>query len=281
MEAWLLQQEPVLRLVAFFSIFALIAWWEWKRPRRTMRLTRRQRWPANLGIVALNTLVVRLLFPVAAVAWAAHVHEQGWGLLNIWGISGLAAVVLGVVVMDGIIYLQHVMVHAVPMLWRLHQVHHADPAYDVTTGARFHPVEIVLSMGIKFITILWLGPPAAAVLLFEVILNGMAMFNHGNIRLPLAVDRLLRLLLVTPDVHRVHHSTIPSEANSNFGFNLSIWDRLFGTYKAQPELGHEQMEIGITTHQGPNTHSFWGLLTLPMAQKPDRYALNRRWSDPS
>ncbi|ABK43519.1 sterol desaturase-related protein [Magnetococcus marinus MC-1] len=280
MDSWLLQQEPTLRVVAFFSIFLLIAVWEWWRPRRVPRHPRMQRWPANLGLVLINTLLVRLLFPMAAVVWAAQVQQQGWGLLQMWSLPSLWALLLGVVLLDGVIYLQHVLVHALPLLWRLHQVHHADPDYDVTTGARFHPIEILLSMGIKFAAILCLAPPPAAVLLFEVILNGMAMFNHGNITLPLGLDRLLRWLVVTPDMHRVHHSTLPSEANSNFGFNLSLWDRLFGTYTAQPKRGHVAMEIGITTHQGPHTRSLLGMLRLPWQTAQDRYALTRRWSDP-
>jgi len=187
------------------------------------------------------------------------------------------AILITVVAMDLVIYLQHVMVHAVPLLWRLHRVHHADLDYDLTTGARFHPLEIILSMLIKFATILLLGPPLAGVILFEVILNGMAMFNHGNIRLPLALDRVLRRLLVTPDMHRVHHSVEDDEANSNFGFSLSIWDRLFGTYRDQPRAGHEGMTIGIHKYRDPRlVDRLPGMLALPFIGPVSGYAINRR-----
>jgi sterol desaturase/sphingolipid hydroxylase (fatty acid hydroxylase superfamily) len=171
-------------------------------------------------------------------------------------------------------------VHAVPTLWRLHRVHHADLDYDLTTGARFHPIEIVLSMLIKFATIVVLGPPVVAVIIFEVLLNGMAMFNHGNVRLPLGLDRVLRLLVVTPDMHRVHHSVEDNETNSNFGFNLSLWDRLFGTYIAQPREGHQGMTIGIHQYRDPRQVArLPGMLLLPFVGKVTGYAINRReWS---
>jgi sterol desaturase/sphingolipid hydroxylase (fatty acid hydroxylase superfamily) len=197
--------------------------------------------------------------------------------MNHLGIDGVWAIVIAIVILDMAIYLQHVMVHAVPLLWRLHRVHHADLDYDVTTGARFHPIEIVLSMLIKFAVILLLGPPVVAVILFEVILNGMAMFNHGNIRLPLPLDRVLRMLLVTPDMHRVHHSVEDDEANSNFGFNLSIWDRLFGTYIAQPRAGHEGMTIGIHKYRDMKWCGWLpGMLSMPFVGRISSYAINRR-----
>ena len=244
-EQWVLANEPAIRLGFFLGVFALIALWEAVMPRRKRVLTRLLRWSNNLGIVFLNTAILRLLFPIAAVGLAAMGVEQNWGILNHLDWPFALEVVVAVVAMDFVIWLQHVLVHAVPVLWRLHRVHHADLEYDVTTGARFHPIEIVISMLIKFATLLVLGPPVVAVVIFEVVLNAMAMFNHGNIRLPVSVDRLLRILFVTPDMHRVHHSTEEDEANSNFGFNLSIWDRMMGTYIAQPRKGHEAMEIGI------------------------------------
>jgi sterol desaturase/sphingolipid hydroxylase (fatty acid hydroxylase superfamily) len=188
-----------------------------------------------------------------------------------------------VVLLDLIIYLQHVMVHAVPALWRLHRVHHADPDFDVTTGARFHPLEIILSMLIKFATIIVLGPPVVAIVIFEVLLNGMAMFNHSNVRLYPAIDRLLRLAIVTPDMHRVHHSVEDDEANSNFGFNLSLWDRVFGTYRQQPRAGHEGMTIGIHKYNQPGQVSWLpGMLWLPFVGRITGYAINRRqWSEQS
>ena len=282
MEQWILENEPVIRLSFFFGVLLLIALWEIAAPRRALSMSKPVRWASNLGIVALNTVVLRLLFPLAAVAFAAVAAENGWGLLNLIEIHPLLALVIAIVVLDFFIWLQHVMVHAIPVLWRLHRMHHADLDYDLTTGARFHPLEIVLSMGIKFAAILLLGPPVLAVLLFEIILNAMAMFNHGNIRLPLGLDRLLRLLVVTPDMHRVHHSVQDDEANSNFGFNLSIWDRLFGTYKAQPDLGHEGMQIGLDRFREQRDNTLPQMLVQPFIGDAGDYAINRRsWKKPT
>jgi len=269
-----LANEAAIRLAAFFGIFALMAAWELAAPRRTRLHTRMQRWSANLGLVAFNTVLVRLLFPFAAVAFATLAAQRGWGLLNNIDLPGWLALMLAVVAMDFAIWLQHVMVHAVPVLWRLHQVHHADPDYDLTTGARFHPLEIILSMLIKFAVIAVIGAPAAAVLVFEVLLNATAMFNHGNVRLPAALDIGLRLLLVTPDMHRVHHSTDHTEANSNFGFNLSLWDRLFGTYRAAARLPQESMQIGVAGLTGdPRCVSLPGMLAIPFTNDGDGYAI--------
>jgi len=279
MQAFIEAQEEIIRLSFFLGIFAAVALWELAAPRRALTVSKAVRWLNNLGLVVLNTLLLRLLFPAAAVGVAAWASDQGWGLLNHLQVPFWPAVVIAVVVMDFVIWLQHVMVHAIPLLWRLHRVHHADLDYDVTTGARFHPIEIVLSMLIKFAAILLLGPPLVAVILFEVILNGMAMFNHGNIRLPLGLDRVLRMLLVTPDMHRVHHSVEDDETNSNFGFNLSVWDRLFGTYRDQPRQGHDGMTIGIHHYREPAEVSWLpGLMTLPFKAHIGSYAINgRRW----
>jgi sterol desaturase/sphingolipid hydroxylase (fatty acid hydroxylase superfamily) len=239
------------------------------------------RWTSNLGIVVLNTLLLRLVFPLAAAGMAAFAATNGWGLLNHFQVPVWLAVPIAVVAMDFVIWLQHVMVHAVPALWRLHRVHHADLDYDVTTGSRFHPIEIGLSMLIKFATITVLGPPVLAVVIFEVLLNATAMFNHGNIRLPGSLDRVLRWFVVTPDMHRVHHSIDDDESNSNFGFNLPWWDRLFGTYKDQPRAGHVAMTIGIRGHRDPNEVArLDGMLLLPFRGEVEGYAINRRyWSD--
>ncbi len=274
------QYEVAIRLGFFFGIFAVMALWEIVAPRRALTVSKAVRWANNLGLVFVNSLVLRILFPAAAVGVAAFTAEQGWGLLNYYPLPFALSVVLAVVAMDFIIYLQHVLVHAVPVLWRLHRVHHADLDYDVTTGARFHPIEIILSMLIKFATILVLGPPIVAVVIFEVVLNAMAMFNHGNVCLPIGLDRVLRLLVVTPDMHRVHHSVEDNEANSNFGFNLSIWDRILGTYIAQPRGGHEGMTIGIHQYREPKQVSWLpGMLALPFIGKISGYAINRReWS---
>ena len=282
-EQFVLANEPLIRMGFFFGVFALVALWELASPRRALQLTRQQRWTANLGIVLLNTVIVRLLFPAAAVGMAALGVEKGWGLLNNFTVPFWLAVPLAVVAMDFVIWLQHVMVHAVPALWRLHRVHHADLDYDLTTGARFHPIEIVLSMGIKFATITLLGAPVLAVVIFEVLLSACAMFNHGNIRLPAAVDRALRWFLVTPDMHRVHHSVEDDESNSNFGFNLTWWDRLFGTYREQPRAGQLGMTIGIHDHTDPHEVArLPGMLMLPFKGQITDYAINRRnWSAPS
>jgi len=276
------QHEISIRLGFFFGIFAVMALWEAAAPRRALTVSKVVRWTNNLGLVFLNSLVVRLLFPAAAVGMAAFAAEHGWGLLNHCSLPFALSVVLAVVALDFIIYLQHVLVHAVPALWRLHRVHHADLDYDVTTGARFHPIEIVLSMLIKFASIIVLGAPVLAVVIFEVVLNAMAMFNHGNVSLPRGLDRIVRLFVVTPDMHRVHHSTEDNEANSNFGFNLSIWDRLFGTYIDQPREGHDNMTIGIHQYRDPKQVSWLpGMLALPFVGRVTGYAINRReWSKP-
>ncbi|MFI5399816.1 MAG: sterol desaturase family protein [SAR324 cluster bacterium] len=240
-----LAHEPAVRAGLFIAILAAMAVWEWIAPRRPRSLPRRGRWPGNLGIVVLDTAAARLLFPTTAVALALAGERHGWGLLNRVGWPNWAAVAVAVAILDLAIYLQHVLFHAVPALWRLHRVHHSDVDFDVTTGTRFHPVEIALSLGIKFMVVAALGAPALAVLIFEALLNATSLFNHGNVRIPARADRLLRRLLVTPDMHRVHHSAVPQETNSNFGFNLAWWDRLFGTYRAQPQAGHAAMTIGI------------------------------------
>jgi len=269
--------EVTIRLAFFLGIFVVVGVWEMVAPRRMLTVSKAMRWANNLGLVVLNTLLLRLLFPAAAVGMAAFAAEQGWGLLSHFQVPLPLSVPVAVIAMDFVIWLQHVMVHAVPVLWRLHRVHHADVDYDLTTGARFHPIEIVLSMLIKFATIMVLGPPVVAVLIFEVVLNGMAVFNHGNLRLPLALDSLLRWLVVTPDMHRVHHSVEDDEANSNFGFNLSIWDRLFGTYRDQPRGGHEGMTIGIHRYRDPKqVDRLLGMLVLPFIGKAHGYAINRR-----
>lgn len=279
-EQWVLGHEPLIRMGFFFGVFAVVALWELASPRRLLLLSRRQRWTANIGIVVLNTVIVRLVFPTAAVGMAALGVEQGWGLLNHFDVPFWLAVLLAVVAMDFAIWLQHVMVHAIPALWRLHRVHHADLDYDLTTGARFHPLEIVLSMGIKFATIFLLGAPVLAVVIFEILLSACATFNHGNIRLPAGLDRTLRWFLVTPDMHRVHHSVEDDESNSNFGFNLTWWDRLFGTYRAQARAGQLGMTIGIHGHTDPREVArLPGMLILPFKGEVNGYAINRRnWS---
>lgn len=263
----ILSNETPIRLGFFFCMLVLMALWELAAPRRGLSVSKPLRWTNNLAIVFVNSLVLRLvfsvIFPVAALGMAALAADRGWGLLNMLELPGWIEFVAAVLALDLLIYAQHVAMHLVPPLWRLHRMHHADLDIDVTTGARFHPVEIVLSMGIKMLAVVALGASPLAVLVFEVVLNATAMFNHANARLPLAVDRLLRLLLVTPDMHRVHHSIVIEETNSNYGFNLPWWDRLFGTYRAQPAAGHDAMTIGIGLFRDPQYLHLHRLLAQP------------------
>ena len=274
---FVMANEPKIRMGFFFGILGVMALWEIVAPRRALTVSKAVRWANNLGLVFFNSFLVRLLFPAAAVGMAAFAAELDWGIFNYYTVPFWLAVLGSVVAMDFIIYLQHVMVHAVPLLWRLHRMHHADLDFDVTTGARFHPLEIILSMLVKFAAIVVLGPPVVAVVIFEVVLNATAMFNHSNVRLPSSIDRVLRWLVVTPDMHRVHHSVEDDEANSNFGFNLPWWDRLFGTYRDQPRAGHEAMTIGIHKYREPKQVAWiHGMLVLPFIGGVSEYAINRR-----
>ncbi|KAB6714701.1 MULTISPECIES: sterol desaturase family protein [Roseobacteraceae] len=241
----ILSAEPTIRLAVFLGVLVAMVLWEIAAPRRRRDIPRVIRWTNNLALVVVDTILLRLSFPILAVGLAAMAQDRGWGLLNNVDVPVWVSVGVSMLLLDLAIYLQHVMFHAVPGLWRLHRMHHADLDFDATTGLRFHPVEILISMGIKLAVVAALGPPAVAVLLFEVILNATALFNHANIDLPRPVDRVLRLIVVTPDMHRVHHSVDPRETNSNYGFSLPWWDRLLGTYVAQPAKGHEEMKIGI------------------------------------
>ena len=268
--------EVPIRLAVFGGVFALMAIWELLRPRREQAIPRARRWPGNIGVVAIDTLLVRVLFPMTAVGLALTAEARGWGLFNALGLPAWIAVVGSVLILDLAIYLQHVLFRAVPGLWRLHRMHHADLEFDVTTGARFHPIEIVLSMTIKLAVVAALGAPALAVLIFEVLLNATAMFNHSNVRLPEGIDRVLRWLVVTPDMHRVHHSIVVRETNSKFGFNLPWWDRLFGTYRAQPAAGHERMTIGIETFRDPVEQRLDRMLTQPFRNGDGGYPIGRR-----
>ena len=237
--------EPNLRLAVFLGVLAAMALWEIAAPRRRREIPRVIRWTNNLALVVVDTAILRLTLPILAVGLAVMAQERGWGIFNNVDVPVWVAIIVSMLLLDLAIYLQHVMFHAVPGLWRIHRMHHADLDFDVTTGLRFHPIEILLSMGIKLALVAVIGPPAVAVLLFEIILNATALFNHANINLPRPIDRVLRLIVVTPDMHRVHHSVDPVETNSNFGFNLPWWDHLLGTYRAQPAKGHHDMDIGI------------------------------------
>ena len=270
-----MHHEIAIRLSFFLGVFSLVAIWEIVAPRRVLTTPKVSRWFANLAMVALNPLSVRLLFPVVPTGMALLAQERHWGLLNSFDMPYWLSVAIGAVALDFAIYLQHVLFHAIPLFWRLHMVHHADMDIDVTTGLRFHPIEIVLSMAIKLMTIVALGAPVLAVLIFEVALNATAMFNHSNIRLPLRVDGILRLLIVTPDMHRVHHSVIIRETNSNYGFNFPWWDRLFGTYMDQPARGHEGMAIGLAQFRDPRQLNLFRLLALPLVGDPGKVPINR------
>jgi sterol desaturase/sphingolipid hydroxylase (fatty acid hydroxylase superfamily) len=273
---FLLANEPAIRLGAFGGVFAAMALWELAAPRRPFAVGRRRRWPSNLGIAFLDTFLVRLCLPAGAVGMAAFAEARGWGLLNAVAAPGWLAFVAGVLILDLAIYLQHVLFHAVPALWRLHRMHHADLDFDVTTGARFHPIEILLSLAIKLAVVAALGALPEAVLVFEVLLNATSMFNHGNVRMPGGLDRLLRWLVVTPDMHRVHHSVVARETNSNFGFNVPWWDRLFGTYRPKPAAGHDGMTIGIEQFRDPRELRLDRMLWQPFREGDRAYAIGRR-----
>jgi len=262
--------ESSIRLGFFFAILITMALAEALAPRKTLTQGRK-RWPANLGIIVLDGIIGRLLLPAGATGAAIWAEQQGYGLFNVLDVTEPVAIACTVILLDLIIYGQHMLFHALPILWRLHMVHHADRDIDVTTGLRFHPIEIVISLLIKITCVTLLGAPVLAVIIFEVILNGMAMFNHSNVRLPVRVDALLRWLVITPDLHRVHHSIIKQETNSNYGFNLSIWDRLFGSLRQQPEKGHDGMTIGLEHLQQAPTHSILFMLRLPFTNQLGQY----------
>lgn len=256
--------EPTIRLGVFVVVLTALMAWEQVAPRRVLTISRWRRWPGNFGVVMIDAVVLRILFPTAAVGLALISEARGWGMLNLVAIPDWLAICVAVVALDLVIYAQHVLFHAAPLLWRVHRMHHADLNIDVTTGIRFHPVEILLSMVIKLGAVAMLGAPPLAVMIFEVLLNSTAMFSHSNIRLPAAVDNMLRKLLVTPDMHRIHHSIVAREMQSNYGFNLSWWDRLFGTYRAQPARGHDAMTIGLPAFRDPGELRLDRMLAQPL-----------------
>lgn len=270
-----MQAEAVIRAGAFIAVFAAVALWELAAARR-QPLYGRRRWPHNLGLLALDVMVVRLIAPGAVVGIALLAHERGWGLLNAVSLPAWAAFAGALLALDLVVFFQHVMFHAVPVLWRLHRVHHADLDFDVTTGVRFHPIEILISLVVKGAAVAAIGAPAAAVLAFEVLLNAAAMFNHANASLPGGAERWLRWLLVTPDMHRVHHSVEYDESSSNFGVNVPWWDRLFGTYRAAPRLGHDAMMIGVDAFRCAEDLRLDQLLVQPFRDTPGQYPINRR-----
>ena len=277
MKEYILTNEASIRAASFFGIFIVVALWEVVGPRRKLSVSKGLRWINNLGIVFFNTLLLRFLAPLMAVGLAIMAEEENWGLLNNIAINSYVKMFLAVLILDLIIYLQHVMFHTFPLLWRLHRMHHTDLDFDVTTGSRFHPIEIILSMIIKMLIVAALGAPPVAVVIFEVLLNATAMFNHGNIRIHINADRILRLLVVTPDMHRVHHSVKPDETNSNYGFNFPWWNRLLGTYKAQPEDNHLKMTIGLNQFRESRYLRFHWLLIQPFIGKVGEYPIRKRY----
>ncbi len=268
--------EPLLRLTAFVTVFALMAVWEFAAPRRKREHSRQWRWPHNLALLAIDIAFIRVLAPGAAIAVAMAGEVNGWGLLNVVQPPTWLGILLAVAFLDLAIYFQHVAFHAVPTLWRLHRVHHTDLDFDVTTGTRFHPLEILISTGLKCAAVAAIGAPVVAVLAFELLLNASSMFNHGNVRMPAGLDRWLRWLVVTPDMHRVHHSIVFNETSSNFGFTLPWWDRLLGTYWAQPAGGHEGMTIGVDAFRSHDDLRIDRLLIQPLLDNPGGYPINRR-----
>ena len=264
-----MENETLIRLSVFFGLFALFAIAETLSPRRPRAETRKRRWFVNWGLSILDTVTINLMaivMPVMAVTAAIDAGNLGWGLLNFVGLPSWVEVIIAILTLDFVIWFQHLITHKVPLLWRLHQVHHSDKEMDVTTAIRFHPLEIALSMLLKISLIYLLGPTAFAVILFEILLNGNALFNHANIRLPQKVDAFVRLFVVTPDMHRVHHSDLREEHDSNYGFFLTIWDRMFGTYIAQPKAGHDDMTVGLRWQDDKPVKLGWAL-KLPFTNK--------------
>ncbi|MCF8465830.1 MAG: sterol desaturase family protein [Sneathiella sp.] len=259
--------EPTIRLGFFLGTLCAVGLWETVAPKRRPSVSKVWRWTNNFAVTFFNTFLLRLLFPILAVGLAAIAAERGWGLLNLVDLPILVSIVIAVALQDMVVYWQHVIFHRFSILWQLHKMHHADVDYDVSTGARFHPIEIMLSMLLKLAVVLLLGPPVVAVIIFEILLSSVAMFNHANAGLPKGIDRILRLFVVTPDMHRVHHSVIRAEHNSNFGFNLPWWDYLFGTYMAEPSKGHDRMTVGLDEYQNDRKQSMFWMLALPFHRK--------------
>ncbi len=261
--------EIAVRLGAAAAVFAVMALWEWSAPRRALSVGRKPRWPGNLGILAIDILAVRLLVPTTVVGVALTASARGWGLLDALGLPAWAAILIGVIALDLVIYAQHYIFHHVPLLWRIHRMHHADLDIDVTTGLRFHPIEILLSLMIKMVAVALIGVTAMAVLIFEVLLNVTSMFNHSNVALPVWLEPIARWIVVTPQMHLVHHSVVRAETDSNFGFNLPWWDRLFGTYHAAPAAGEQAMTIGLPIFRAIGELRIVNLLTQPFRDERD------------
>jgi sterol desaturase/sphingolipid hydroxylase (fatty acid hydroxylase superfamily) len=269
--------EITLRLAFSLGTFGAVASWEYALPRRELSETRRQRWPANLGLGLLNAILLRLLAGGLVVSAAAFAAYRGVGLTHWVALPVWAGWMVTIVGLDFAVYLQHVLFHAVPVLWRVHRVHHADLGFDTTTGLRFHPIETLISAGLKAAVVVMLGGLAWAVVAFEILLNASSLFNHGNAFIPPSVDRWLRWLIVTPDMHRIHHSSQVAETNSNFGFSFSFWDRLCGTYRREPGLGQLGLEIGLSEYR--RLLNLRQLLLLPFRGPAGRYTFSGNHSE--
>ena len=267
MNMFVIDSEIYLRLSFFMGVFSVMAAREVIAPRRSLHTPRHIRWFSNLTITFFNGIAVRLLLPLTVTGIAVVSSERNWGIFNAIGVPPLVAGTITIIVLDLTIYTQHVIFHKFPFFWRLHRMHHTDLDIDVTTGARFHPLEIILSMGIKSAVVMALGAPQSAVFTFEVLLNATSMFNHSNVFMNERVDSIVRAVLVTPDMHRVHHSVLIKETDSNFGFNLSWWDRLFGTYHAQPERGHKDMSIGLANYRDQKWLTLPWMIIVPFSSK--------------
>lgn len=263
--------DLIIRITAFAGIFAVMVVWELMAPRRQWHTSKAKRWVINLALVAVNSLFTRALLASGALGAAVLAGQGEVGLFHQLDWPSWTEVIIAVVVFDLVVYFQHVLMHAVPILWRLHMVHHSDLDFDVTTGGRFHPIEIALSMFIKIGAVILIGASPVAVLMFEVLLNATSMFNHSNVHIPVFVDRVLRWIVVTPDMHRIHHTVIPQETNRNFGFNLPWWDRVLGTYLSDPSKGHEHMTIGLEQYRDPTQLTWLGLVALPFVGKMGKY----------
>jgi len=276
MKEFIFEYESIIRLSSFLGLFALFAVWEIYSPRRELLNLRRFRWFSNFGLVIISSILIRFIVPTAAVGVALHAETNQLGFLNYFEMPYLAHLVIAFILMDLSIYFQHVMFHALPMFWRFHRVHHSDLDCDVTTGLRFHPGEILISIVFKFVVIISIGAPVLAVVIFEIILNAASMFTHSNIKIPLALERVTRWFFVTPDMHRTHHSVFQNETNSNFGFFISIWDRIFGTYTQTPKDGHKNMQIGLSNFREAKWQNLRWLVYLPFVTKIKGYAINKR-----
>lgn len=277
MEELFFKYESYIRLGSFFGLFALLAIWEISAPKRQLLKLRRFRWFSNIGLIVISNILIRFIIPTAAVGIALHAEQEQLGFLYLLGnLPMIVHFILAFILMDLAIYFQHVMFHALPIFWRFHRVHHSDLDCDITTGVRFHPFEIVISILFKFLVIISIGAPVLAVVIFEIILNAASMFTHSNIKIPCTIERITRWFIVTPDMHRIHHSIDERETDSNFGFFISAWDRLLGTYLNQPKLGYKEMEIGLQDFREPKWQNLRWLIYLPFVSKIKRYAINKR-----